>query len=99
MKLVDSIIILAALLTVGIIGCGPTPQTTKAKKETVSYTTETINQFNNMEAPVTLVAKNKSFGMYSVTLRDGRGKVHIFHNLSTFANQLGDSYNIKDTIK
>ena len=70
-----------------------------ACSDSISYTDTTINTYNDMIPPVIVLSKNLSFGMYSVDLKDGTGKVYHFGNISTFANALGDSYAVGDTIK
>lgn len=64
-----------------------------------SYTDKTVNIYNDLEPPVILFSKNKSFGVYGVSLIDGKGNVYTLGNMSTFANQIGNSYNVGDTLK
>ena len=64
-----------------------------------NYTQRTTDQYNEMIAPVILLSKSKSMGCYGITLVDGKGVAYTFGNVSTFANGLGEHYEIGDTLK
>ena len=64
-----------------------------------NYTKKTILTFYNMQTPVTLYDETKNTFWYSVVLKDGKGDLHRFGNMSSFANDLGNIYNIGDTLR
>ena len=64
-----------------------------------TYTETTVEKFNNLPAPIILFAKSKSLSKYRVTLIDSTGTITNFGNMSYFANSIGESYAIGDTIK
>lgn len=80
------------LMLITLTSCVGTP-------DTKGYTETTVEIFNELTPPVVLFSKAKSMGRYSVTLQDGNGKIHYFGNVSTLANTIGESYEVKDTIK
>lgn len=63
-----------------------------------SYTEETVSKYEDMKRPVVLHYKEKATFVYSVVLLDGSGEIHKFGNVSSFANWIGDTYQIGDTI-
>lgn len=72
-------------------------KTVKPKVE-LSYTDVTLKQFNKLEPPVTLFGKSERFSRWGVSLKDGNGKVHVFGNNSTLSQDIGESYDIGDTL-
>lgn len=85
------ILILICFLVFGLTSCEDHPK---------SYTAKTLKQYNKMSAPVILISKAEdNVGSYMVTLLDGEGDVYHFTSMSTFANSLGQSYKVGDTIK
>ena len=75
------------------IGCDDKPSADK------DYTTVTDSIFNTLHSPVVLIGKDKSFGLWGVTLKDGSGKITTFGNFSSLANNLGASRKVGDTLK
>ena len=63
------------------------------------YTQDTIIEFKSMKRPITLQNKSKIMFWYSVELRDGKGNSHCFGNFSSLANEIGEIYQINDTIQ
>lgn len=85
------ILILIGFLIISLTSCEDHPR---------SYTNETLDMYNEMVAPVILISKAEdNTGSYMVTLLDGDGNVHHFTSMSGFANSLGSSYKVGDTIK
>ena len=74
--------------------CAETGNTAESR----DYTAKTIELFNSLEAPVVLFAKKETWGMYSISVIDGDGKITAFGNMSTLANQIGDTYERGDTL-
>ena len=64
-----------------------------------NYSEKTLIEFNSMKNPITLQYKQKATFWYSVTLKDGDGKIHDFGNSSSLANWIGETYQIGDTIR
>ncbi len=64
-----------------------------------SYTDYTVAQVNKMKSPVILIGKEKSLGCYGVSLKDSTGFLVYLGNMSSFANSIGESRKIGDTIK
>lgn len=62
-------------------------------------TRETREEYAAMKKPAILYYKRKLSFWYGVTLKDANGGLHEFPNSSTFADSLGERYNIGDTIK
>lgn len=58
------------------------------------YVNETIN---SMAPPIILIGKDESFG-YRITVIDSKNAIQTFGNLSLFANTIGKSHNVGDTI-
>jgi len=49
--------------------------------------------------PIIVIAKDKSWGGYSVIVRDIRDSTLLMGNMSTRGSIIGASYNVGDTIK
>jgi len=89
-RLIRAVLILALVILAVVMGaCG----------ESKDYSTRTIEQFNELPPPVILFAKECNWLGCSVTVIDAYGKMTYFGNVSSFAGQLGQSYNIGDTLK
>lgn len=71
----------------------------EAGEPTINYSERTVNEFNEMKKPVRLLSKEDSMVGFGVNLIDGNDKVYYMGNMSSFANGIGSSYNIGDTIK
>lgn len=56
-----------------------------------------IKEFNELKPPVILTAKYIILYEYDITLKDGNNTYHMYRG--NLANQIGNSYNIGDTIK
>jgi hypothetical protein len=65
----------------------------------IDWTKDTVDKFNEMKPPVVLFGKTKSLNLYGVSVMDGNNKIHHFGNKSNFANSIGESYQIGDTLK
>lgn len=63
-----------------------------------SYSLETMREYDSMYKPVILKHKEKTSFWYSVILEDGNGEVYKWGNVSTYANHIGETYNVGDTI-
>lgn len=64
-----------------------------------SYSETSVEEFNALKAPVVLIAKNKSMGAYNITVKDADNKVLYIGNMSGFANSIGASRMVGDTLK
>jgi hypothetical protein len=93
-KIINSKLSYAIYIVLGFvfISCGN-------GESTINYSEKTVNEFNEMKKPVILLSKDDSWVGFGVQLIDGDGKVHYMGNMSSFANGLGSSYNVGDTIK
>jgi len=65
---------------------------------TYNYTTYTVAVMNELNPPIVLIGKSSSLGSYGITLKDGNDSIVTFGNMSTLANNIGDGYNVGDTI-
>lgn len=98
MKKLKNLIYLIIIMS--FIGCINTnTNTTQEEEKGISYTEKTVNQFNDLEPPVILHSKSKDLGYYGVVVMDGNNKVHVFGNMSSLADRIGESYMVGDTIK
>lgn len=62
------------------------------------YTEKSESQINALTPPVILIAKSKSFGLYGITVIDSNGKLLTVGNVSSLANNIGESRSIGDTL-
>lgn len=69
------------------------------KEPKKSYDEQVIEKVNTMKQPVTLVGKYKSLGFTGITVKGADGEVYTIGNLSSFANSIGESRVIGDTIR
>jgi len=66
---------------------------------TKTYTDISVDQINSLKSPVILIAKEKSFGIYSITVKDSSSKILVIGNMSALATTIGESRNVGDTIR
>lgn len=55
--------------------------------------------FNKLKSPVVLIGKDKTLGMWGITVKDSTGYVLSIGDLCSIANNIGASRNIGDTLK
>lgn len=93
------ILLMCTIVIIGICtACTNGTPTPQKEEQYTDIDTDALAQFNSLIPPVRLLAKDKSFKCWGVTLIDGRNKVITLGNMTTLANQLGESYKIGDTI-
>lgn len=63
-----------------------------------SYTKTTMSKYEQMKKPVQLHWKEKNTFWYSVVLKDANGHTERFGNLSKIANEIGEKFNVGDTV-
>ncbi len=64
-----------------------------------NYNEQVHKSINNLESPVILIGKRPSSHSYGITVRDANGVIMSYGNMSIFANHIGESMNIGDTIR
>lgn len=67
--------------------------------QTKSYSQQTVDSFNQLKSPVILIGKYESMNHFSIAVKDSLGKVEYYGNTSIFANTIGESRKIGDTLK
>jgi hypothetical protein len=65
----------------------------------VDYTTSSTEEFNKLKSPVIMIGKDEFAGMWDITVKDADNKVLHIGNMSGFANSIGASRMVGDTLK
>lgn len=63
-----------------------------------NYESYTDKEFNALTPPVILIGKEKSFDLYSISVKDRNNKVLYIGNMSGFANSIGEQREVGDTL-
>jgi hypothetical protein len=80
-----------------LTACGPNKW---EEKGFANYNEFVIADFNNLVPPVILMGAAKDqWSHYSITIIDGRDTIRSYDNMSTFANTIGASRKVGDTLK
>lgn len=83
-----------------LAACNNAPEGPRASDEPErDYDHEVDSVVNTLKSPVVLIGKDKTLGMWGVVLKDGTGFIYTIGDFSSFANKIGASRNIGDTIK
>lgn len=88
------------LLLVVLFACENSPRTSQTPVvQTKDYTQRTVDSFNALKSPVILIGARISCGSYSIVVKDSTDKVEYYGNMSVFADIIGTSRCIGDTLK
>lgn len=79
-----------------IAACGPNKWEKLGYED---YDAFVIGDFNSLVPPVILMGSAKDGSHYSITVIDGRDTIRSYGNRSTFANTIGYSRKVGDTLK
>jgi len=95
--------LLTLIILITAISCDPSQE--DINRRTVNgvyysdYTHYTVAHINSLTSPVILIGKEKNMGLYNITIKDSNNIIATYGNMSTFANNIGASRQIGDTIK
>ena len=87
-------VILGFLLIIGLVSCNM-----DSYKGFENYDAYVEHDINSLKSPVILIGRQCSMSMWSITVKDGMDSIRHYGNMSSLANDIGESRQIGDTIK